>query len=973
MEPASPPGNVYAETLAVFERLDDRSEPLTTPEVADALGSARRTVYKRLDRLAERGALRTKKVGANARVWWRSAGVGERTAVGDTGADPVESRETGLAVDVREVLERITDGFYGLDEEYRFTYVNGHAEALLDVEGAAVLGRPIDEELPLTADFEAALRRAHESQEAVFLEDYYEPLDAWYVNAVYPSASGLSVYFRDVTDRKRLERELRVERDHFRVALENSPLTTFRLDTDLRYTWIANAHGDFDPRAVLGKRDDELLPPEAAETVMAPKRAALEAGERVREEVTCDLPSGRVTYDLTIEPLRDEAGEVVGLTAASLDVTDRRDRERKLAESERRYGTLVENFPNGIVTLFDEDLRYLIAGGQLYDKLDRSPDDAVGQTLFQRGTPEEIAELEPRYRAALDGTSSSFEMEFDGRTLQFRVVPVRDEDGTVVAGMAMSQDVTHRVAREQVLARFEKAVEASGHAIYMTTHEGRITYVNPRFEALTGYSSAEVIGEHPRILRAEDPPERYYRRLWKTVRGGDVWEEEVVDRRKNGDGYYAERTIAPVVAEDGTIEQLIGVQRDVTERRKREEELAALDRLNRIVRGVTHLLIESSTREEVERAVCDRLADGESYAAAWIGHLDRRGEHVVPHAPDPDAAVPPVALSDDGAGSTTAAAIAAAVRTGDLQVTTDCGADPVFARLVGGATPPSRAVVPIAYEGRVYGVLSVYATRECAFDETERRIVGQLGAVVGHAITSIERKRALLEDRVQEITFRAAALGRRFVAALGEDALGISIEKAIPLADGETITYYSLDGADPEAFVAVVERLRDDARGHVVERAGDRSRVEIRTTGPTLASRLASHNAWLVESTVRDGECRIVVQVPHESDHRAVVDLVRAVYPDAELASQTEVVREQPGLHDVFSDLEERLTERQRTALEVGYYSGYFDWPRGVTAEELAERLGVTPPTVHHHLRHGEGKLVAAFFDAEPARTLDSN
>ena len=80
---------------------------------------------------------------------------------------------------------------------------------------------------------------------------------------------------RDRTDQKQLERELRVEREHFRVALENSPFTAFRLDTDLRYTWLGAPHSDFDAEAVLGKRDDELLPPEAAETVMAPKREVL--------------------------------------------------------------------------------------------------------------------------------------------------------------------------------------------------------------------------------------------------------------------------------------------------------------------------------------------------------------------------------------------------------------------------------------------------------------------------------------------------------------------------------------------------------------------------------------------------------------------------------------------------------------------------------------------------------------------------
>ncbi|MDS0474672.1 MEDS domain-containing protein [Natrinema sp. 1APR25-10V2] len=138
---------------------------------------------------------------------------------------------------------------------------------------------------------------------------------------------------KDITERKDLERELRTEKEHFRLALENSPFTAFRLDTDLRYTWIGSPHDDFDPEGIIGKRDDELLPPGAAETVMEPKRRVLETGEGVREELTYELPSGTVSYDLTVEPLHDESGEIIGLTCAALDITERKQHQRELEDT----------------------------------------------------------------------------------------------------------------------------------------------------------------------------------------------------------------------------------------------------------------------------------------------------------------------------------------------------------------------------------------------------------------------------------------------------------------------------------------------------------------------------------------------------------------------------------------------------------------------------------------------------------------
>jgi len=82
---------------------------------------------------------------------------------------------------------------------------------------------------------------------------------------------------------------------------------------------------------VIGKRDDEILPPQSAETLTEIKRRALETGDPVREEVTYELPNGeRVAYDLTVEPFRNESGEIVGLTSAALDITERREREAEL-------------------------------------------------------------------------------------------------------------------------------------------------------------------------------------------------------------------------------------------------------------------------------------------------------------------------------------------------------------------------------------------------------------------------------------------------------------------------------------------------------------------------------------------------------------------------------------------------------------------------------------------------------------------
>ena len=92
------------------------------------------------------------------------------------------------------------------------------------------------------------------------------------------------------------------------------------------------------------------------------------------------------------------------------------------------------------------------------------------------------------------------------------------------------------------LRRFQEAVEASGHAIFITDADGTIEYVNTAFEEITGYSRAEVMGETPDILNSGKMSVEYYEELWETISSGSVWEGEIVDRRKDGELYTSRLT-----------------------------------------------------------------------------------------------------------------------------------------------------------------------------------------------------------------------------------------------------------------------------------------------------------------------------------------------------------------------------------------------------------------------------------------------
>lgn len=143
-------------------------------------------------------------------------------------------------------------------------------------------------------------------------------------------------------------------------------------------------------------------------------------------------------------------------------------------------------------------------------------------------------------------------------------------------------------AQRRSLETYEQAVEHTGHAVVITDPGGTIEYVNPAFESMTGYSEREAVGETPRILKSGEHDDAFYEQLWETITNGRVWESQLVDRRKDGELFHIDQTIAPVFDDDGDIVRYVAVNNDVTERREDHQRLAAqaerLELLHRMLR-----------------------------------------------------------------------------------------------------------------------------------------------------------------------------------------------------------------------------------------------------------------------------------------------------------------------------------------------------------------------------------------------------
>jgi PAS domain S-box-containing protein len=118
------------------------------------------------------------------------------------------------------------------------------------------------------------------------------------------------------------------------------------------------------------------------------------------------------------------------------------------------------------------------------------------------------------------------------------------------------------------------ALNAAANAIVITDSTGAITWANPAFTILTGYSANDVIGKNPRDLVKSGQHNRgFYQQMWNTILAGEVWHGEIVNRHKDGVLYTEEMTITPICGKDGIIHQFVAIKQDISQRIQAEEAL----------------------------------------------------------------------------------------------------------------------------------------------------------------------------------------------------------------------------------------------------------------------------------------------------------------------------------------------------------------------------------------------------------------
>ena len=263
------------------------------------------------------------------------------------------------------------------------------------------------------------------------------------------------------------------------------------------------------------------------------------------------------------------------------NVVEQDQAQRALEASRERLSLLIEQSPLGVIE-YDSEMNIVRLNEMGEDILGYTEAELRGETwekLVTDDSHENVDKVTDALAAAEGGYHSIDEnVRKDGEHIvcEYHNRIITDEEGEVVSVLSLFKDITERKEREQRLRQFQRAVESSGHSIYVTDRDAVIEYVNPAFEEMTGYTAEEAIGETPAMLRSGEHEQAFYEDLWETILDGDVWRDEVINERKDGERYIIDQTIAPVTDESGEITHFVAVNSDITEKRATERKLEIL-------------------------------------------------------------------------------------------------------------------------------------------------------------------------------------------------------------------------------------------------------------------------------------------------------------------------------------------------------------------------------------------------------------
>lgn len=492
--------------------------------------------------------------------------------------------------ELNAVFERITDAFIALDNDWRYVYVNNKAAEMHNWDGKDLIGKIIWDVNPDVVDepFYDALQEAKRSRQSQRLELYYSKNDKWFEDLIYPSADGMSVYYHDITEKKKAEQRLLASEQELKISNERFMLVA-KATNDAVWDWdmatdviwgnesFCNIFDIDINQKITFEEFTSRLHNEDKNAVLSNFEMALKNKTTyIIEEFRFKNKAGvyLTLYDRAYVMYNSE-GRAYRMLGAMQDITEQKNAQYQLVLEKELSDSIINSLP-GVFYLYNQE-------GKFY-RWNRNFEQVTGYSA------DEISKLHPLdlfvedqkellrnkianvFKNGEDNIEANFRLK-DGSTIPYylngMVINYEGENCLMGVGIDISEKVQSQQELQESEAKYRTLIEQASDGIFISNQQGDYLDVNTSATMLTGYEKDELLKLNIRDILFENgiTTEKPNNMLAEVLKGQVVINERMM-RQKNGNIINVE--ISSKLLPDGRFQ---GIIRDITARKKTEEEM----------------------------------------------------------------------------------------------------------------------------------------------------------------------------------------------------------------------------------------------------------------------------------------------------------------------------------------------------------------------------------------------------------------
>jgi len=516
-------------------------------------------------------------------------------------------------------LESMTDAFISLDKNWEYTYVNKKAGEMFGRNPEDLIGKNIWTEFPEGIDqpFYKNYYLAVQNNIPLVMEDYYAPWDKWFENRIVPSKNGLAVFFHDVSEKKKAIEKIKIQNKQLLDIQNIAKLGSFDVDLNTQTSVCS-----FIFKVITGFKANEIINfdywhevivhPDDVEDNKKIIKNCISTGSKFDREYRIYTKKtkklkwlhglGEIIYknnkatnfigtiqDITVRKRNEITKEII------FNITKKASGSHNLTKLfnfiKIELSKLIDT-NNFFIALYNETTN-MIGTPYIVDELDNEKDFPKGKTLtgYIIDTKKALLAIESDFKRLVKakkidriGPNAAcwlgVPLIVDNKVIGAMVIQsYTNVDAYAQEDVALVELIAANISQSIKLSQDLEQIRLLNHAliqspesILVTNIKGNIQYVNPAFTQLSGYKLDEVLGKNPRFLKTDIKDKIFYKNLWKTILSGKTWNGEFVNKHKNGTKYLVDASISSVKNREGEITHFVGVEVDITEKRKLEHD-----------------------------------------------------------------------------------------------------------------------------------------------------------------------------------------------------------------------------------------------------------------------------------------------------------------------------------------------------------------------------------------------------------------